>query len=113
MTTSKNKLITRDKYAKARGGSSRLLEMHCTCGKQLLSYQKDGIGKLKRLYFDRIRTPKELTDLQTKDFAAVPPLKCACGNLIGVPDIYDKENRTAFRLVPGSFSKKIQKELRN
>ncbi|MDQ5929971.1 MAG: hypothetical protein QG594_1753, partial [Bacteroidota bacterium] len=40
-----------DKYKKARGGVSALLDIKCAhCGSHLFFYQKDGPGALKRMY---------------------------------------------------------------
>ena len=52
----------KDKYKTARGTHSRLLNLFCrVCGEKILVYQKDGPGNLRRLYFDRILFPKNLT----------------------------------------------------
>lgn len=89
----------KDRYTRARKGNSKLFEISCSkCGSKILTYQKDGIGSLQRLYFDRI-SECEIKDTQK--------LKCSkCSNLIGVFMIYKPESREAFRLIRGSFSKK-------
>jgi len=89
-----------DKYKKARGGYSRLLDISCAkCGQHLCFYQKDGPGILKRMYLDRIFEP--INDSQ---------LICSnCKQLLGIKYIYEKEKRLAFRLFIGGVSKKIIK----
>ncbi|MCL5257731.1 MAG: hypothetical protein M1505_00635, partial [Patescibacteria group bacterium] len=72
-------------------------------------YQKDGHGRLLRMYLDRIFEPQELALLQSKmsSKADMPNLKCPkCGALIGTPMVYEAERRLAFRLIHGSFVKK-------
>jgi len=100
----------KDRYTKARGGSSNFLDLYCTkCDNHLLLYQKDGPGSLLRLYLDRIFEPDELADFQYKNGgkSALPNLRCPdCGSLIGTPMVYKPEGRLAFRLQRGSFSKK-------
>lgn len=95
--------LKNDKYKKARGGPSRALEISCaTCGKHLLTYQKDGIGSLKRLYVDRIIDPPEK--------AVHENLSCDnCEAKIGSAYIYEKESREAIILNQGSFAKKLKK----
>ena len=90
-----------DKYKKARGGRSRLLEIICVnCQTPLFKYQKDGPGILKRLYIDRI---EELKNQESQ--LICPKCKEHLGNLI----IYEKENRPAYRLFVGAITKKIVK----
>lgn len=90
------KKVKSDRYSRARGGNSKLIKLFCSsCKGELLTYQKDGIGNLRRLYADRIQE-----DIKNKD------LRCKnCNNLIGVLIIYKKENRPAYRLISGSFIK--------
>jgi ribosomal protein S27E len=90
-----------DKYRKARGGYSRLINVSCEeCKKHFLLYQKDGSGPLKRMYLDRIVEP------ETKRVGKV--LKCdKCGTIIGTFYIYKKENRPAFRIYQNAIIKKI------
>ena len=106
----KNKLKN-DKYKKNRGSYSRLLEISCEgCGEFLGFYQKDGPGMLKRMYLDRIYKSKNYSDLAGKPFKSLPRLICKnCGRLLGVPIVYEKEKRFAFRLFQGSVVKKIVK----
>jgi hypothetical protein len=90
--------IKKDRYRKSRGGTSQVYELKCCkCGAHLLRYQKDGVGTLLRLYIDRIVEPI---------FNPNSNLVCSnCGNLIGIPMIYKAEDRAAFRLIRGSYSK--------
>lgn len=105
-----NKLKT-DKYKKNRGGYSRLLEISCEgCGEFLAFYQKDGPGILKRMYLDRIYKSKSYSDLGNVSFKLLPQLtRKQCGRLLGVPMVYAKEKRFAFRLFQGAVVKKIVK----
>ena len=90
-----------DKFKKARGGWSRMLDICCEhCGNHVCFYQKDGPGPLKRMYHDRISgTPTNSNRL------ACPK----CNAVLGVEIIYEKENRPAYRLFVGSITKKIVK----
>ncbi len=99
-----------DKYKKARGGYSRLLDISCAnCGNHLCYYQKDGPGILKRMYLDRITRP-EFEVSQNKHLKKLPQLVCAkCKLHIGMPITYEKESRFAYRLFVGAVSKKIIK----
>jgi len=99
----------KDRYLKTRGGNSRFLDIFCSaCNDHVALYQKDGTGRLLRMYIDRIVAPTTLTALQTKDSKKdLPNLQCSTsGALIGIPMVYDLENRLAFRMVRGSFAKK-------
>ncbi len=102
-------LFKSDKYKKARGGYSRLLDISCAkCATHLFYYQKDGPGILKRTYLDRIYGSKKYSGLQYASLKSVPQLVCPkCKQLIGVPFNYVKEDRSAFRLFVGAVSKKI------
>jgi len=101
----------KDKYKIARGTHSRLLNLFCrVCGKKIITYQKDGPGNLRRLYFDRIFSPKNLANLRSEPLNAVPTLRCPkCKEDIGTPYIYKKENRKAFRVYQDALVKKIRK----
>ncbi len=100
----------KDRYSKARGGNSRFFDIFCgACNAHILLYQKDGSGALLRMYLDRIFAPPDLARLQfgAHDKKDVPNLECQkCHNLIGVPMVYESENRLAIRLIRGSFAKK-------
>jgi hypothetical protein len=100
-----------DTYRKARGGYARLLAVSCaTCGTHLFSYQKDGPGIVKRLYLDRIYQSHTYEGLQHRALQDIPPLLCPqCGEHLGMPMIYQKEQRLAFRLFAGAVTTKIRK----
>ena len=63
-----------------------------------MTYQKDGPGTLRRLYFDRIVSPEQLRNLISERLENVNPLKCKCGEMIATPYMYQKENRKAFKI---------------
>ena len=98
-----------DKYKKARGGYSRLLDISCAkCGTHLFYYQKDGPGMLKRMYLDRIYGSKRYLNLQHESLKSIPQLTCSnCKQHIGIPYNYTKENRLAYRLFVGAINKKV------
>jgi hypothetical protein len=92
--------LKNDKFRKARGGYSRLLEISCSsCGYKLFDYQKDGPGIIKRTYVDRIYGDVKGANLRCKK----------CNNLFGNLTIYKKENRPAYAIKPGTIKKKIIK----
>jgi hypothetical protein len=95
------KLIS-DKYRKARGGHSRLLEISCEkCGCLVSKYQKDGPGNLRRMYIDR------MLDAQLN--TSKKELLCLRGHVLGIRIIYKKENRLAYRIFVDAVKKKIIK----
>ena len=100
-----------DKYRKARSGYSRFLNVLCEhCGAKILAYQKDGPGRLKRLYLDRIFAPENLANFQKLPINKIPNLTCSkCKSILAVPYIYRKEQRKAYRLFVGAVTKKITK----
>ena len=100
-----------DRYKRARGGYSRLLDITCAkCGKHLCFYQKDGPGILKRMYLDRIFKSENYSGLEKIPFNKIPQFICPqCKEIIGIPYVYKKENRFAFRLFVMSITKKIIK----
>lgn len=102
--------IQKDRYSKARGGNSKLLDINCPdCKNHICFYQKDGPGLLKRMYLDRIKD-SQYKDLQNIPFKNLPQFKCpVCNRHLGVPFIYKEEQRSAFRLFVGSVNKKIVK----
>ena len=106
--------MKKDKYLRARGGTARLLDIHCAkCGEWLLRYQKDGVGQLLRCYLNRILIPPELAALQRNPAIVqpkdMPNLVCQkCGTVIGTP-MRHEDGRLAFRLMKGTYSKKIAK----
>lgn len=101
--------LKQDKYRKARGGHSRLFDIECSkCHHHLFYYQKDGPGILKRTYLDRIYDSNAYGNLQHLPINKLPQLVCEkCKEHIGVPFVYKKEYRLAFRLFEGSVSKQI------
>lgn len=100
----------KDKYVNARGGNSHFLDIYCSkCNEHILLYQKDGPGRLLRLYLDRIFEPQEFLflKLNSNNKNKIPNLKCpGCLALIGTPMVYISEKRLAIRLIYGSFVKK-------
>ena len=100
-----------DSYKRSRGGYSRLLDIQCAkCGNHLFLYQKDGPGILKRMYLDRIYKSDKYSDLDKNILSEIPNLICdECKSVLGVPYVYEKEKRMAYRLFVGSVSKKIIK----
>jgi hypothetical protein len=99
-----------DKYRKARGGKAFMIRLFCLCGCEMLHYQKDGDGKLKRCYLNRIFAPADLEWLQydkaNLDPKNIRPLICpACKKVIGMPIVHH-DGRVAFRLRQGMFNKK-------
>ncbi len=101
----------KDKYKSARGGYSRLLNLHCRkCDTIFAEYQKDGPGNLRRLYMDRIISPKKLVGLEKKDIKDISPIRCPeCDFIVGMPYIYKKEKRKAFRVFQDAIVKRIKK----
>lgn len=104
-------VFKKDQFRSARGKYSRLLNLYCRkCNCLVTTYQKDGPGTLLRLYFDRIFSPKSLISLQNQEIDQIPILKCEkCGEILGMPYIYEKENRKAFRLYQDAIIKKTSK----
>jgi hypothetical protein len=99
----------KDNYSKARGSYSRLINVYCRkCNNLIAKYQKDGPGNLRRMYLDRITSPKELVNLQEKSINKIQTLKCKkCKEMLGTPYIYEKENRKAFKLYQDAIIKKV------
>ena len=96
--------LKQDIFRKNRGGYSRLLIVSCGhCGNLVCNYQKDGAGRLKRMYVDRILKPNIIWKNNTK-------LTCKkCKNWLGVGAIYEKEKRKCFILFQDVLNKKIVK----
>ena len=105
-----------DRYRKARDGRTRLLAVFCShCGHLLLTYQKDGMGRLLRCYLDRILAPRALSSLsrdpRVRRSEDMPRLKCAeCGCLIGAP-MRHASGRLAFRLRRTAFTSRLLKRV--
>lgn len=94
--------LKRDRYMSVRGGTSSFFNIYCAhCRRWLLLYQKDGPGNLYRLYVDRIHAPED------EDIKKSSRLICTnCNIPVGVLMTYKREDRLAFRLIPGSIVKK-------
>lgn len=87
-----------NRYTRDRGRPA-LLKLECaSCGEFLVLYQKDGPGRLLRLYRDRIHYPKE----RSKEAKLVCD---ACGKVLGTSMTYMPEKRPAIRLVHGAVVK--------
>jgi|TARA_B100001971_G_C17973113_1_gene423436 hypothetical protein len=101
----------KDKYKSARGTHSRLLNLYCrVCENFFAVYQKDGPGNLRRLYMDRIVSPKNLTGLENKSLDEIKTLRCSkCHEDIATPYIYRKENRKSFKVYQDMIVKKIKR----
>ncbi len=100
-----------DKYRRVRGNKTRLVTLFCrVCGKQIIIYQKDDYpGRLRRLYFDRIFFPKNLTNLDRKPLRMISVLRCPkCREDLGTPYIYKKENRKAFKVYQDALLKEAR-----
>lgn len=100
--TTKKLQYKRDEYRTARGGRSKFIDLSCArCGKHIALYQKDGPGPLKRLYLDRIVGPSAfvVTLEKVRSLKEVPSFSCtSCREEFGIPMIYDKEKRLAYKL---------------
>jgi hypothetical protein len=104
----------RDAYMKKRGNPAMLLVTCAKCGNYVMHYQKDGPGPLLRCYLDRIHYPEMLRDRQDEAFDTKTSCKLACGKcnvVLGVPMMYEKENRPAYHMRPGFFHRKKQKDI--
>ena len=59
------------------------------------------------MYLDRIYESDKYSGLENNTLKSVPQLVCpSCKTLIGIPYIYEKENRLALRLFVGGVVKK-------
>lgn len=103
----------RDTYLTVRGGSAQFYLVRCAkCREIIALYQKDGQGRLLRMYLDRIVEPKSLLDKisHVRDKKSMPNLICdRCGALIGVPMVYEREDRLAYRLLYGAIVREKSK----
>jgi hypothetical protein len=106
--------MKRDRYLRARGGTARMLDVHCTrCAAWVLKYQKDGVGHLLRCYLNRVFAPPELVVLQHNPAIREPKdmvnLVCPkCNTVIGTP-MRHEDGRLAYRLIKGTYAQKIVK----
>lgn len=101
--------IKKDKFLRKRGGTAKIINVSCVkCGKLILVYQKDGLGWLKRCYFNRILEPEKYSSLQKnntlKSTRDLKNLICSCGQVIGSP-MKHKDERLAFHLIRGNFKR--------
>lgn len=92
-----------DRFRKNRGGYSRWVLLSCEkCKNNLLIYQKDGPGIIKRLYCDRIKYLAGVTQEKS--------LQCnKCQSILGIKTVFQKESRPAYRLFVGAVNKRIIK----
>ena len=110
--------LKNDRYRKSRGGKSELLDIFCSgCDDFILLYQKDGKGRLLRMYLDRIHAPDKILDLANRDFSSVNDianLVCGgCDQVAAVPMEYSLEKRFAYRLIPErTYKQKSKSTLR-
>lgn len=96
-----------DAYTQRRGRPA-MLSIHCSsCRNPIMTYQKDGPGRLLRCYLDRIHSPKNLKDRQyDRGFNVTTScnLNCPkCLRTIGTPMIYAPEARPAYNLIKSRF----------
>ncbi len=111
MNPTKGIKIKKDKYKSARGGYSRILNIHCRkCENLVAVYQKDGPGNLRRMYLDRIFSPESICRLEHCEIKEIKPLICSkCKELLGIPYVYVKEKRKAFKIFQDAVIKRIRK----
>lgn len=98
--------IKKDSYSRARGGNSKILDVVCaSCESEVVIYQKDGKGGLRRLYFDRTYLPDNVGDsLDKRPDKTHETLACPhCKTVIGNKTVYKPEKRDAYRLIPGTY----------
>jgi hypothetical protein len=88
---------------------SRFISIYCSqCDEFILRYRKEGSGSLIRVYLNRISEPEHFKQFKhAREKSELPSLNCPqCSQRIGASMIHNTENRPAYRLVKGSFSKK-------
>ncbi len=74
-----------------------------------MSYQKDGPGPLLRCYLDRIHHQNIVKKSEEPFIKNIPKLLCpSCHVTIGMPMVYEKENRFAYLMRQGFFAIKKQ-----
>lgn len=106
--------IKKDHYLRARGGKAKIIDIFClSCNALVLTYQKDGPGKLLRSYLNRIFAPAPLEQLQHDSVIMephhMPNLVCPnCQVVIGTP-MRHLDGRLAFRLRKGAYYSKKSK----
>lgn len=113
-------ILKQDQFSKNRGGESLLLKLSCrNCHTQLMIYQKDGEGDLKRCYFDRIywlkipsnnsNNPSTILINPTEtELNYYNLITCShCQTVIGYPSIYLPEKRLALQLEAQALQEEI------
>ena len=99
--------LKKDRFTKARGGPSELLVIRCSkCQHPTLLYQKDGSGRLLRMYLDKIHAPDNFADLKHVATSKSDLKGLHCPNdqeLLAVPMVYKPEKRLALRIIRGSI----------
>ena len=76
------------------------------CQHPTLLYQKDGSGRLLRMYLDKIHAPDDFADLKHVATSKSDLKGLHCPNdqeLLAVPMLYKPENRLALRIIRGSI----------
>lgn len=112
---SKEFKIERDKFSERRGGKSTIYEISCaSCETSIMHYQKDGKGSLIRCYVDRILDIQNIKPInnntESTPIEDYKSLICGgCDSLIGTSMVYKPENRLAFYMHKGTFSRKPYK----
>ena len=115
--------IKKDRYYKKKKVAKvKIFDVLCAkCGQLVLIYQKDGIGYLKRCYFNRIIEPAKYKSFANRGFYPVRKksssngvndignLECECGQIIGAPAVH-RDGRKAFRMIRGKFRRRINKK---
>jgi hypothetical protein len=90
-----------NRYTSERG-EPKMLQLFCMrCTSYVMTYQKDGPGRLLRTYYDRIVHPVELNEFKDDkfDLKTADNLDCKqCEATLGVPMIYAPEKRPAIRI---------------
>lgn len=103
--------INRDSSYKRRGGTAQWILLSCgVCKENLALYQKDGPGKLFRLYLDRLTSTSGERPFSNLGKTAINALTCnGCQETIGIPMTYEKDDfpRTALRLTGAGINKTI------
>lgn len=99
--------IRRDRFYRARGGTSQVLHISCSrCENYIFHYQKDGQGNLYRFYLDRavdLNAPDSRSFNISSDSGHLVCSNCKC--LIGLRTVYAPENRSAWTIRQGSIRK--------
>ncbi len=100
-----------NRFTKARGNPKLLQIFSECCQSYIMSYQKDGSGRLLRCYLDRIHHPLSLQQRQFEKFnvKSSSGINCpSCNSLVASPMIYKPENRPAYGLLNGkTFFKEL------